>query len=83
MLWTPEHAEGPRPLVVLGHGGSRHKNAEYIVALAKRLVRGHAYAALAIDAHNHGERRADGGLDRRHGRRSASAARTAPTTPTR
>jgi dienelactone hydrolase len=63
VLWTPEGAAGPRPLVVLGHGGGLHKRAEYISALAHRFVRHHRYAALAIDGIDHGDRRPDGGRD--------------------
>jgi len=59
ILWTPERAAGPRPLVLLGHGATRHKRVDYIVALAGHLVREHGFAAVAIDAPRHGDRRAD------------------------
>jgi dienelactone hydrolase len=60
LLWTPEGAEGPRPLVVIGHGASVHKRIEYVLALARRFVRHHGYAVVAIDGPEHGDR---GGMD--------------------
>lgn len=41
MVWTPEGATGPRPKVLFGHGGSQHKKAQNIVAMARRLVVDH------------------------------------------
>ena len=58
LLWTPEQAVGPRPLVLLGHGATRHKRVDHILALARHLVREFGFAALALDAPGHGERRA-------------------------
>jgi len=37
-LWTPEGAAGPRPLILMGHGGGQHKKAPGIVAHARRFV---------------------------------------------
>jgi dienelactone hydrolase len=56
VLWTPEGASGPRPLVLLGHGGTQHKRVPNIVSLARRMVRHHGFAAVAIDLPYHGER---------------------------
>lgn len=56
MMWTPEGARGGRPLVLMGHGGTQHKRVDNILALARRLVRHHGYAAVAIDAPGHGDR---------------------------
>ncbi len=56
LLWTPGEARGSRPLVLLGHGGSSHKRAAYILAMARRLVRHHGFAAAAIDGPGHGDR---------------------------
>ena len=63
LLWTPEAEPGPRPLVLIGHGGSLHKRVAYVLYLARHLVKGHGYAAAAIDGPNHGDRRPDGGRD--------------------
>ena len=60
ILWTPENATGTRPLVLIGHGGSQHKRAPNVLALARRLVRHLDYAAAAIDGPMHGDR-VDGG----------------------
>jgi dienelactone hydrolase len=56
VLWLPEGASGPRPLVLLCHGGTQEKRAPNIVALGRRLVRHLGYAAVAIDCPHHGER---------------------------
>jgi dienelactone hydrolase len=45
--------------VLIGHGATRHKRTDHILALARRLVRRHGFAATAIDSPRHGERRAD------------------------
>jgi dienelactone hydrolase len=58
LLWAPSEGAGPRPLVVLGHGATRHKRVDYLLALARRLVRDHGFACVAIDAPGHGDRRA-------------------------
>ncbi|MGA2520163.1 MAG: alpha/beta hydrolase [Acidimicrobiales bacterium] len=63
LLWTAEESTSPRPVVMLGHGASGSKSEDYIVALARRLVRHHDLAAVAIDGPVHGDRRADGGRD--------------------
>jgi len=63
ILWTPEDApDGTRPLVLIGHGGSQHKRAPNVLALARRLVRHLGYAAAAIDGPLHGDR-VPGGTD--------------------
>jgi dienelactone hydrolase len=56
VVWLPEGACGPRPVVLLGHGGTQHKRSPYLLPVAHRLVRHLGYAAVAIDAPNHGER---------------------------
>jgi dienelactone hydrolase len=60
LLWTPIEPSGPAPLVALGHGASRDKGQDVVVALARRLVRHHGIAALALDGPVHGERRGAG-----------------------
>lgn len=56
ILWTPQDAAGPRPLVLVGHGGGGHKRMPYVLSLARRLVRHAGYAVAAIDGPGHGER---------------------------
>lgn len=56
VLWTPDGATGPRPLILLGHGGGQHKQAPGIVAHARRFVTECGFAAAAVDAPSHGAR---------------------------
>jgi dienelactone hydrolase len=56
VLWSPAGASGPRPLVLLGHGGGQHKNGPGLVARARRLVTGGGFAAAAIDMPGYGGR---------------------------
>jgi dienelactone hydrolase len=56
ILWTPEAATGPRPLVLVGHGGGGDKRMPYVLSLARRLVRHAGYAVAAIDGVGHGDR---------------------------
>ncbi|MBK6560478.1 dienelactone hydrolase family protein [Candidatus Amarobacter glycogenicus] len=56
ILWMPEHASGPVPLVLIGHGGQSEKRNPNGLALARRFVRRHGFAVAAIDAIDHGER---------------------------
>ena len=70
MVWTPDGAAGPRPKVLFGHGGSQHKKARNIVAMARALVTDHGFAAVAIDAVGHGDRVTE--AERERGRRAAA-----------
>src|ERR1700747_119409 len=72
IVWLPEAATGPRPTVILGHGGVVHKRAPEVLGLARRLVRHRGYAAVALDAPEHGERITDKEAARAR-RRSAQA----------
>jgi len=63
VLWTPAESSAPSPVVMLGHGASGTKREDYIVALARGLVRHHGLCAVAIDGPVHGDRRADGVMD--------------------
>src|SRR5437660_2238323 len=56
LVWLPEAATGPQPTVILGHGGVVHKRAPEVLGLARRLVRHRGYAAVALDAPEHGDR---------------------------
>lgn len=60
VLWLPASGTGPRPLVLLGHGATRHKRIDYLVALGRRLANEHGFAVAAIDGPGHGDRRAPG-----------------------
>lgn len=64
VLWTPDGAAGTRPLILLGHGGGRHKKDPDILVLAHRFVRECGFAAVAIDVPGHGDRPTDEELDR-------------------
>ncbi len=56
VLWVPNGVTGPRPLVLMGHGGSQHKKTPGIVARARQYAKRLGYATLAIDAPGHGDR---------------------------
>ena len=56
VLWAPNGATGPRPLVLMGHGGSQHKKTPGIVARARQYAKRLGFATLAIDAPGHGDR---------------------------
>lgn len=64
VLWTPEGAIGSRPLVVMGHGGGRHKKDPEIVERARRFVGACGFAVVAVDVPGHGDRPVDEELDR-------------------
>jgi dienelactone hydrolase len=55
-VWAPAEAAGPRPLVLLGHGGGAHRTHPSIVGRARRYVTGLGYAVAAIDAPGWGVR---------------------------
>jgi dienelactone hydrolase len=56
VLWTPEGVAGPRPLVLIGHGGGQHKKAPDIVTRAHRFVMECGFAVVAVDVPGHGDR---------------------------
>jgi dienelactone hydrolase len=56
VLWTPADAPGPRPLILLGHGGGQHKLAPGMVARGRRYAANCGFAAVSIDAPGHGDR---------------------------
>jgi dienelactone hydrolase len=58
VAWMPEPSRGPRPLVLVGHGGSGHKTSQLVLDAAMPLVRDHGFVVAAIDGPVHGERRA-------------------------
>lgn len=64
VLWTRVcGASHPRPLVLVGHGGSQHKESNSVLDVVGRLVGQHGFVVAAIDGPVHGARRADGGSD--------------------
>src|SRR6266566_3113211 len=60
VLWSPAGTAlsnpGRRPLVLLAHGGGRHKKAPAVQGRARRLVTSCGFAAAAIDAPGSGDR---------------------------
>jgi dienelactone hydrolase len=56
VLWTPENVSTPRPLVLMGHGGSQHKRVTTLVTRARGYAAELGFAVAAIDAPGHGER---------------------------
>jgi len=58
VVWWKGEIQPGTPLVLLGHGGTAHKTADYIVHMARLLVR-RGLVALAIDGPGHGERAGD------------------------
>ncbi|MFA7248646.1 MAG: hypothetical protein WC273_03360 [Dehalococcoidia bacterium] len=56
VLWAPEGAMGPLPLVLMGHGGQSDKRSDRMVAIGRRLARRQGFMAASIDQVGHGER---------------------------
>lgn len=60
IVWTPAEGDA-RALVLIGHGGGLHKRIGYVLSLARRFVRHHGIACVAIDGPQHGDRAAGAG----------------------
>ncbi len=56
VIWLPEGASQPRPLILMGHGGSQHKKTMGIRQRAVYYALQAGWATLAIDAPGHGDR---------------------------
>ncbi len=54
LLWSPSGGTGPRPAVLLGHGRTGDKRNLHLLA---RRFAAQGWAAVALDAPGHGERR--------------------------
>lgn len=59
-IWHRTDVDAPRPLVLIGHGGSGHKTAPAVERVARALVRQAGFVVAAIDGPVHGERAAAG-----------------------
>jgi dienelactone hydrolase len=56
VLWTPAEGSGPRPLVLIGHGGGQHKKGWEVVSRAFPYVTSAGFAVAAIDSPGTGDR---------------------------
>jgi predicted dienelactone hydrolase len=56
VLWTPAEGSGPRPLVLIGHGGGQHKQEPGVLSRAFPYVASCGFAVAAIDAPGVGDR---------------------------
>jgi dienelactone hydrolase len=56
VLWTPAEGSGPRPLVLIGHGGGQHKKGWEVVSRAFPYVASCGFAVAAIDSPGTGDR---------------------------
>jgi dienelactone hydrolase len=59
-LWQPVAPAAPRPLVLIGHGGSGHKTSAAVERVAQALVLRAGFVVAAVDGPVHGERAAPG-----------------------
>lgn len=57
IMWRPSQLADPKPLVLLQHGGSGHKEDENTSSLARQLVAALDCVAVALDGPVHGERK--------------------------
>ena len=56
VLWTPAEGSGPRPLVLIGHGGGQHKKEPGVLSRAFPYVTSCGFAVASIDAPGVGDR---------------------------
>ena len=56
VVWAPAGSAGPRPLVLIGHGGGGHKTSPVVTARAKHCVAALGVAVAAIDMPGWGDR---------------------------
>lgn len=63
LVLTPADAQGPRPVILLGHGASNSKDEPQMLAIGRWFARREGWAAAIIDGPVHGERRPEGVRD--------------------
>ena len=56
VVWYPAQTSGPRPLVLMGHGGSGHKRSAKMLRLGQMFSADCGWWAVAIDGPAHGGR---------------------------
>ena len=56
VLWQPATQSGPRPLVLMGHGGSGHKRNGRMTMLGRMFAGEYGWCTAAIDGPVHGDR---------------------------
>ena len=54
--WQPAAVSGPKPLMLMGHGGSGHKRNDRMLMLGRLFSADYGWCAAAIDGPVHGER---------------------------
>lgn len=60
VLFSPDRWGGPRPVVLICHGGSQFKTHPGVLVFARRWVEQYGFHVAAIDGPIHGDRRDDG-----------------------
>jgi dienelactone hydrolase len=56
VVWHPARSSGPRPLVLMGHGGSGHKRSAKMLRMGRIFAGEYGWWAAAIDGPVHGAR---------------------------
>ncbi len=56
MWWQPAAVSGPKPLILMGHGGSGHKYNDRMQMLGRLFSADYGWCAAAIDGPVHGDR---------------------------
>jgi dienelactone hydrolase len=56
VFWHPAMQSGPKPLVLMGHGGSGHKHNDRMIMLGRLFSQVYGWCAASIDGPVHGDR---------------------------